>query len=152
MSLNIPYYHTAKVLTGNLLIACLSHMQARKSVGEGLIALSHYSRITLSWGLDVLWKSLEIVSEFFKLCVRHVYCQAAATNTISFDPTHSPLRDATHRLTTLRLCPVSTASTTYIDWGRFLLHSVAENSGWSSHQAVHWCSGGTVRTDGNPVQ
>ena len=32
-----------------------------------------YSRITVRWGLDVLWQSLEIVSEFFKLCVRHVF-------------------------------------------------------------------------------
>ena len=78
--------------------------------------MAMYSRITLRWGLDVLWQSLEIVSEFFKLCVRHVFCQAAAMNTISFHPTHNPLHDATRRLTTLQVCVVSTVSASYIDW------------------------------------
>jgi hypothetical protein len=69
----------------------------------------------MSRGFDVLWQSLEVVPEFLKLCVRHLYCQAAAISTISFDPTHNPLRDASYCLTTLQLCAVSTASTTYID-------------------------------------
>jgi hypothetical protein len=69
----------------------------------------------MSRGFDVLRQSLEVVSEFLKLCVRHLYCQAAATSSISFDPAHNPLRDATCCLTTLQLGAVSTASTAYID-------------------------------------
>jgi hypothetical protein len=86
-------------------------------VEEGLIILSHYSRVTLCWGLDVLWQSFEIMPEFFKLCVRHVYCQSAAINTISFDPTHNPLRDATRLLTTLQVCVASIASAILIEDG-----------------------------------
>lgn len=80
--------------------------------------MAMYSRITVRWGLDMLWQSLEIMSEFFKLCVRHVFCQAAAINTISLHPTHNPPRDATRRPTTLQVCVMSTVSASYIDWAR----------------------------------
>lgn len=84
---------------------------------EGFIVSSSYSRVTLCWGLDVLWQSFEIMPEFFKLSVRHVYCQSAAINTISFDPTHNPLRDAARFMTTLEVCVASMASAILIEDG-----------------------------------
>lgn len=71
----------------------------------------------MCWSLDVLWQSFEIMSEFFELCVRHVYCQTAAINTISFDPTHNSLRDAAHLITTLQVCVASIESTILIEDG-----------------------------------
>jgi hypothetical protein len=65
----------------------------------------------------MLWQSFEVMPEFFKLCVRHVYCQSAAINTISFDPTHNPLRDAARLMTTLEVCVASIASTILIEYG-----------------------------------